>query len=365
MKSFYKKILSIVTTLVLLLNLVIPSVASAQKRNDGEVTISIEQRVLGKADIVKSVQIPIQNNEKASLVLDRVLKSNNIEYQNTGSLENAFYLATIKTNGEWLGEFDHGFLSGWMYSINGVMPNVGMADYYLKDGDVFRLHYTAKNYGEDINAVDRVYEVRSLIEEIECLNKSKYTKDSWDRLQTVVNNIKSKTPTDLEIGKMMSDKLGDGNCDTSSLIKDMSNYKLSLQQAKDQLVEESEQQPKPEEPKNQKPVISASNRELKVGDLFDPMEGVSASDNEDGYITDKVRIVENEVIVDVNNKVTIPGKYKITYEVCDSKGLVTTKSIKINVEESTENSGVTVNKLVGNTRYETAAKISNRGWNQF
>ncbi len=41
-----------------------------------------------------------------------------------------------------LGEFDFTSGSGWMYSVNGVYPNVGFSEYFLKDGDVVRLRFT-------------------------------------------------------------------------------------------------------------------------------------------------------------------------------------------------------------------------------
>ena len=36
-----------------------------------------------------------------------------------------------------------------MYSVNGVFPNVGFADYYIQDGDVMRVQFTLA-YGADI-----------------------------------------------------------------------------------------------------------------------------------------------------------------------------------------------------------------------
>lgn len=41
----------------------------------------------------------------------------------------------------WLGEFDNGMKSGWMYTVNGVHPDVGLTDYLLKDGDEIVWHY--------------------------------------------------------------------------------------------------------------------------------------------------------------------------------------------------------------------------------
>ena len=72
-------------------------------------------------------------------VLQRVGKKHNITF--TASDNNAYgtvYISAV--NG--LGEFDNGKNSGWMYTVNGTHPEVGVAAKYLKDGDNIVLHYT-------------------------------------------------------------------------------------------------------------------------------------------------------------------------------------------------------------------------------
>lgn len=56
----------------------------------------------------------------------------------------------IKNTGGWLGEFDYTSMSGWLYSVNGKYPNVGMSDYILSDGDVIRLTFTLWGWGADV-----------------------------------------------------------------------------------------------------------------------------------------------------------------------------------------------------------------------
>lgn len=59
------------------------------------------------------------------------------------------YLASVTTReGITLGEFTNGKYSGWLYSVNGVDPDVGACDYELQDGDIFILHYT-DNYKKE------------------------------------------------------------------------------------------------------------------------------------------------------------------------------------------------------------------------
>ena len=45
-------------------------------------------------------------------------------------------------------EFDGGPLSGWMYSVNGVFPNVGCSGCDLHDGDVIAWRYTCELGGD-------------------------------------------------------------------------------------------------------------------------------------------------------------------------------------------------------------------------
>lgn len=48
-----------------------------------------------------------------------------------------------------LSEFDFTNSSGWIYTVNGEIPSVGMCDYFPASGDVIKLQFTLY-YGEDI-----------------------------------------------------------------------------------------------------------------------------------------------------------------------------------------------------------------------
>lgn len=77
---------------------------------------------------------------------------------------------------------------------------------------------------------------------------------------------------------------------------------------------------------NAKPVINASNKTIKVGDSFDPLAGVTATDKEDGVITPVV-VVSNAV------DASKPGTYKVVLTVTDKANNVVTKEIYVTVEE--------------------------------
>ena len=83
-------------------------------------------------------------------------------------------------------------------------------------------------------------------------------------------------------------------------------------------------------PMNAAPVIRATDKTIEVGDEFDPLADVTAKDEEDGDITDKIEILENEV------DTTKPGKYEVTYKVTDSGGASHVKTIKVTVNPKME-----------------------------
>ncbi len=146
----------------------------------GKAVISVEAFCVGIGYIAVPTEIEIQEGVNCAYVLDKFLTSNNLSYTSAGSLDGGFYLSsiydikdftpefseiitssledseyTLKKEGytkNQLSEFDFTQGSGWMYSVNGNFPNMGLSDYYLQDGDVLRVQYTLA-YGSDIGGV--------------------------------------------------------------------------------------------------------------------------------------------------------------------------------------------------------------------
>ncbi|MCL2699575.1 MAG: DUF4430 domain-containing protein, partial [Defluviitaleaceae bacterium] len=56
--------------------------------------------------------------------------------------EDNFITRVRLPNGSWLANFDRGPNSGWTYAVNGVVPQVGIADFILQNGAAVTLHYT-------------------------------------------------------------------------------------------------------------------------------------------------------------------------------------------------------------------------------
>ncbi|WP_066889457.1 glycosyl hydrolase family 18 protein [Clostridium nigeriense] len=82
-------------------------------------------------------------------------------------------------------------------------------------------------------------------------------------------------------------------------------------------------------PDNTAPVINGvTNKQIYVGDTFNTLTGVTASDKEDGDLTSKISVTGS---VDTSKA----GTYNLTYSVTDSKGLTTTATAIITVAEKT------------------------------
>ena len=77
---------------------------------------------------------------------------------------------------------------------------------------------------------------------------------------------------------------------------------------------------------NANPTINANDKEIDENTSFDPKQDVTATDPEDGDITNKIEVIENTV----NTKVA--GEYKVTYKVVDSNNQSVTKTIKVTVK---------------------------------
>lgn len=139
----------------------------------GKVYVSVEKFTIGQGYLVEPCEVSITNGEKASQVLERLLKEKGYEY----NLESAdyWYLTGIKKadsgmikvpscvqsigqrellnkSGCDLNAYDYSTESGWMYFVNDEGPSVTAEQYEVKDGDVIRLRFTLFGYGRDIGS---------------------------------------------------------------------------------------------------------------------------------------------------------------------------------------------------------------------
>lgn len=145
----------------------------------GYAALDIELFTISKDYLIEPMLVPVYEGENSVRALQRLIHKYGFEMVYTGSLDTGFYLAKIKNlpigflkdavlepkvatvdevrnafvpavyiEGE-LGEFNFSRMSGWMYCLNNVFPNVGFADTYLSDGDVVRVQFTV-GYGSEI-----------------------------------------------------------------------------------------------------------------------------------------------------------------------------------------------------------------------
>ena len=80
---------------------------------------------------------------------------------------------------------------------------------------------------------------------------------------------------------------------------------------------------------NSQPVINAKDVELKVGDKFDYLAGVSASDRENGDLTNRITY---EGVVDTSKE----GNYSVTYSTVDNSNFHVSKKINVKVSNNDE-----------------------------
>jgi len=104
---------------------------------------------------------------------------------------------------------------------------------------------------------------------------------------------------------------------------------------------------------NTAPTISANDVTLNVGDTFDPLANVTATDKEDGTITlTKDNIVANDV------DTSKAGTYHVTFRVVDKNGAITEKTITVTVKEKATNKPVSPQQPQKPSKPTTSTKPS-------
>ena len=89
----------------------------------------------------------------------------------------------------------------------------------------------------------------------------------------------------------------------------------------------------PEVPSGIPPFINGDSVVVQKGDPVNPLDFVTANDVEDGDLTDKVIIVEDNIPRDADGNTTKAGTYEVTVSVTDAGGATTTGEVTIIVND--------------------------------
>lgn len=161
-----------------------------------------------------------------------------------------------------------------------------------------------KSNSENVKILNNKIENGKLIIDVEALNDKVISNESFEI------KFKAKTESISEVIKVENLSVKDN--------KDRI-FIASLSEAAIQLIEDKA------------PSIIAEDKTLTVGDKFDPMKDVKASDEEDGDISSNIKVKENNV------DTTKTGEYKVVYSVEDSNKNITEKIVKITVKAKSDN----------------------------
>lgn len=100
---------------------------------------------------VHEVKYTVSNNATVWDVIQLMLK----DYDMTCLNPTGNYIKSITRNGKELGEFTNGSNSGWVYTLNGTYPILGVSEQFLDDGSEIVLHYTDDYVKEKVFAENK------------------------------------------------------------------------------------------------------------------------------------------------------------------------------------------------------------------
>ncbi len=181
-----KKLVSLLLVLIVAVSLSLPAFAQETKQPAGYITLSLEASSLGLGFIEEPQKVPFYEGENVAQVTARYFEQNGREYSATGTPEEGFNLASVKTDwteeeqaallnipqfildiygmtqeeyieegskGDYkLGQGSYGMFAGWMFSTASTkgLPSVGASEILAQNGDVVRWQFTLENFGADL-----------------------------------------------------------------------------------------------------------------------------------------------------------------------------------------------------------------------
>ncbi len=149
----------------------------------GKATLSIEKRTIGKGDTLSPTEVSIYEGDSAWDIIVREIDARNIDMEHVyyDSFD-SYYITEIEGDKE----FDYGANSGWLYYVNNEMPDVGISQYLVEDGDVLRIRYST-SWGNDLSGY-LVNLLEKYCDDAEGnYNSDDFTESSYAILQNKVN----------------------------------------------------------------------------------------------------------------------------------------------------------------------------------
>ncbi|MDE6568356.1 MAG: DUF4430 domain-containing protein [Lachnospiraceae bacterium] len=102
--------------------------------------------------ILPKTQVLCYEGETAWDVMSRECKARGINVQSSYTpLYNSVYMEGINH----IGEFDCGATAGWVYEVNGWIPNYSSSRYVLVEGEYLRWRYSCTGFGSDLEGAVR------------------------------------------------------------------------------------------------------------------------------------------------------------------------------------------------------------------
>ena len=136
-----------------------------ESKHDSDTDKKVHGLAMGGLTPWTSGKYEVDLNATVWDLMQQVQQNNsNIIFEARGS-QYGTYVYAVTYNGTTLGELDNGKLSGWMYTVNGTHPEVGVGSRFLNDGDTVVFHYTddyTKEEGSDKWGVPGADEVKDV-----------------------------------------------------------------------------------------------------------------------------------------------------------------------------------------------------------
>ena len=121
-------------------------ILSSSDKNASKITFTISAYTVTDEEIYPPNTLYVAEDSTVFEILSEVCRTENIQLDyEKNSVYGLAYIKGINS----IYEYDHGDLSGWMYRVNGELPNIGCGYYKVKDGDTVEILYST-NIGRDL-----------------------------------------------------------------------------------------------------------------------------------------------------------------------------------------------------------------------